>query len=225
MAGYNKEKKNKNRAKHDKGEQTIKKLQLEEKIINDPKDIATALNNYFVDSVKDLAWDSNPQVPLLLPMPLNTAAPVFNLCTLSQSQVDKVICGLNSSKAKDAFGMDVLFLKNQKDSLIAPLTSIINTSISEEIFPDPWKHSIITPIFKSGNPAITSNYRPISILPTVSKIMEKLVAEQIINHLNNSPFILNQMQFGFRNRNGYLLPPGKHKIKAGCGWRYWCRLY
>lgn len=124
MAGYNKEKKNKNRAEHDKGEQASKKLQLEEKIINDPKDIATALNNYFVDSVKDLARDSNPQVPLLLPMPLNTAAPVFNLCTLSQSQVDKVICGLNSSKAKDAFGMDVLFLKNQKDSLIAPLTPL-----------------------------------------------------------------------------------------------------
>ena len=45
---------------------------------------------------------------------------------------------------------------------------------------------------------MTSNYRPISILPIVSKVFEKLIAKQIINHLNNSSFPLHPMQFGFR---------------------------
>lgn len=154
-------------------------------------------------------------------MPLNTVTPIFNLCTVSQSQADKLICGLKSSKAKDAFGMDALFLKNQKDSLVAPLTTIINTSISEGVFPEPRKHAIITPIFKSGNPAEINNYRPISILPTVSKIMEQLVAEQIIHHLNNSPFILNRIRFGFSKHHStetavrFHLENIKSKLDAG----------
>ncbi len=61
-----------------------------------------------------------------------------------------------------------------------------------------WKSSVIVPIFKSGDPHSASNYRPISILPIVSKVAEKLMAAQITNYLNNSYFALHPMQFGFR---------------------------
>ena len=87
--------------------------------------------------------------------------------------------------------------------------------------PDPWKCSVITPVVKSGNPAIISNYRPIIILPAVSKVMEKLVAEQIIEHLNNSPYALNKMQFGFRKHHStetavcFFLENLKSKLDAG----------
>ena len=89
------------------------------------------------------------------------------------------------------------------------------------MFPRVWKSAIITAIFKSGDPANVSNYRPINILPVVSKLVEKCVAEQLIAHLNNSPFTLHSMQFGFRAKhstetaNCFLLENVKSKMDKG----------
>ena len=86
-----------------------------------------------------------------------------------------------------------------------------------------WKLAIITAIFKTGDPADMSNYRPISILPVVSKVVEKCVAEQLKAHINNSPFTLHSMQFGFRAKHStetadsFLLENVKSKMdKGGC---------
>lgn len=59
------------------------------------------------------------------------------------------------------------------------MTSIINKFISEGTFPNSWNSAAISSIYKSGDPASVSNYRPISILSAVSKVAEKLVAEQL----------------------------------------------
>ncbi len=88
--------------------------------------------------------------------------------------------------------------KELSESLVNPITKIINLSVSQGMFPCAWKSSVIVPIFKSGDPHSASNYRPISILPIVSKVAEKLMAAQITNYLNNSYFALHPMQFGFR---------------------------
>jgi hypothetical protein len=69
------------------------------------------------------------------------------------------------------------------------------------VLPRVWKSAIITAIFKSGDSADVSNYRPISILHVVSKVAEKCIAEQLIAHLNNSHFTLHSMQFGFRAKH------------------------
>ncbi len=89
-------------------------------------------------------------------------------------------------------------LKELSTTVTCPITKIINLSISQNMFPWMWKTAVIAPIFKSGDPHSMSNYRPISILPTVSKIAEKLIVKQIINHLNTTPYALHPMQFGFR---------------------------
>ena len=104
---------------------------------------------------------------------------------------------LNSSKAKDIYGLDTSFLKQYKDIFSDPLTTMINQSISEGIFPAALKPAIVTPIFKSGNKQDMNNYRQISILPAVSKVLEKTVAEQLTTHFD-SQSLLNPMQFGFR---------------------------
>uniref|UniRef100_A0A3P9HF32 Reverse transcriptase domain-containing protein n=1 Tax=Oryzias latipes TaxID=8090 RepID=A0A3P9HF32_ORYLA len=89
-------------------------------------------------------------------------------------------------------------LKDLCSSLTRPITKIINLSLSQKTFPSTWKPAIVSPIIKSGDLHSMSNYRPISILPTVSKIAEKLVAKQIINHLDTTLYSLHPMQFGFR---------------------------
>ena len=65
------------------------------------------------------------------------------------------------------------------------------------IFPDAFKKSKITPIFKKGESALLINYRPISLLPTISKIFEQIIHNQMYDHLNNNNLLAEQ-QYGFR---------------------------
>lgn len=75
---------------------------------------------------------------------------------------------------------------------------ICNQSLSEGIFPSQLKIAKITPVFKAGDRKIVSNYRPISILTALSKILEKIVVNQL-NHYLLCNSILNPQQFGFRS--------------------------
>ena len=82
--------------------------------------------------------------------------------------------------------------------VIAPsLTQIFNLSLSFSTFPQIWKNGRVTPIFKSGERSNMSNYRPITVLPTLSKIFERFVHTQIYNYLTENK-ILTSNQFGFR---------------------------
>lgn len=106
----------------------------------------------------------------------------------------------------------LFFKKTHKELIIGPLTQVINLAVMQGIFPCSWKYEVITLIHKSGNYVEISNYRPISILPVMSKVVEKLVAEQLITYLNNSAFCLHPMQFGYRKkyRNCKLFYAGKY---------------
>ena len=70
------------------------------------------------------------------------------------------------------------------------------------IFPDQLKIAIVTPIYKGKNsdPHWFSNYRPISLLPTISKIVEKAIHNQLYAYMNNNN-LLNDSQYGFRKNH------------------------
>ena len=84
-----------------------------------------------------------------------------------------------------------------KSVICYPLCSILNSSISSSVFPQPWKCASIKPLHKGGDRATPSNYHPISLLPACSKLLERCVNEQLTSHLhsNNLAFPL---QSGFR---------------------------
>jgi len=84
--------------------------------------------------------------------------------------------------------------------LVQPLTNIVNSSIKSGQFPDGWKNALVTPIFKSGDDKMSCNYRPISLLPALSKVLEKIVSEQLIHYLEINQY-LSPLQFGFRNNH------------------------
>ena len=75
--------------------------------------------------------------------------------------------------------------------IIAPhLCHIFNLSLNQGIVPPDWKLAKVTPIYKGkGKLSDPGNYRPISVVPTVAKLMEKLVKEQLVTHLNNDNLI------------------------------------
>ncbi len=87
-------------------------------------------------------------------------------------EVANTISGLKNSKAMDIYGIDTNFLKRHKETLLQPIAYLINQSLRQSIVPSAWKMALVTPIFKSGERSDMANYRPISILPVVSKIVE-----------------------------------------------------
>lgn len=113
-----------------------------------------------------------------------------------------------------------MLLKKYKEDFAEPIAHIINQSFRECVFPSSCKTAIVTPIFKSGNRKDIKNYRPISILPAVSKVIEKIVAEQLIEHLDNGN-MLHPMQFRFRPKHStdtaccYFLEVIKSSLEKG----------
>ena len=84
-------------------------------------------------------------------------------------------------------------------SIIGPsLTKIFNSCTETETFPDEWKIAKVTPIFKKGSKSDLNNYRPISVLPIVSKLFEKITYQQLYNYLDKNK-LLNTYQSGFRS--------------------------
>ena len=114
----------------------------------------------------------------------------------------EIISIIKSLKAKDSFGFDEVsskLLKICAGYISSPLTYICNKAISTGIFPDCLKYSIIKPMYKKGDRSDLANYRPISMLTSFSKVLEKALCKRLMEHIDNNN-ILNDHQFGFRKR-------------------------
>ena len=111
---------------------------------------------------------------------------------------------LSNLKVSKATGMDNLPAKILKISsyLIAPsLTAIFNMSLKSGIYIDEWEMAWVIPIYKFENRSKCENYRPISILPIISKVFEREVINQIYKYLNENSLI-SKFQSGFRPKYG-----------------------
>ena len=121
----------------------------------------------------------------------------FTFQSVSQPEVDHL---LKTIKCNNATGLDNLppfLLKDSAGNLSAPLAHLINLSFKTGIFPADWKKAKIIPIHKSGPSSNMDNYRPICILPVVSKIIEKAIHLQLVKFLDQNS-LLSEFQFGFR---------------------------
>ena len=104
---------------------------------------------------------------------------------------------LDVTKAKGPDKISNALLRNLPDSIPKSLHLLFNLIANKGVFPTKWKISEIVPIFKDGNKQLASNYRPISILSTVSKLLEKLIYNKLVPTLTNT---LSNTQQGFRRR-------------------------
>ena len=77
------------------------------------------------------------------------------------------------------------------------LAYILNPSILQSTFPTEWKVARVTPIYKNGTRSLPENYRPISVLPAVSKLMERFIYDEFYDYLKINE-LLSPNQFGFR---------------------------
>ena len=121
----------------------------------------------------------------------------FSCRPVSVTLVYNLLVKLPTSKAT---GLDNIAAKvlQMAAPVVAPsLTAIFNMSIDTQQFPSKWKTAKVIPLFKKGQRSLLDNYRPISILPVVSKLMERILYDQIYEYFDQQN-LFSKHQFGFR---------------------------
>ena len=121
----------------------------------------------------------------------------FKFKTVTVQQVCKLLESLKRKKASGLDDIPAYLLKDCANVIAKPLTHIINSSLTTGVFPTDWKLSKLIPIPKSKPYNRIENYRPISVIPAISKVIEKLVYRQLSTYLENNN-LLDESQFGFR---------------------------
>ena len=116
----------------------------------------------------------------------------FNFQLVTEAEVEKITKFLPSNKVPDIDKVGAKILKNSLLVTLLILTNILNNSFAACAFPRAWKISEVTPILKSGDFYDQSNTRPISLLPILSKVCEKLAYKQFVNYLNCNSKIAKQ---------------------------------
>ncbi|PJE77813.1 hypothetical protein CI610_03257 [invertebrate metagenome] len=103
--------------------------------------------------------------------------------------------------AKKAFGPDLInprLIKEAAEVLSYPLQTLFNHSLSTYKFPSQWKRANVTPVHKKDDPSVLGNYRPISLLSIIGKMMERCIYKYVYNYLTDKS-LLSSCQSGFRS--------------------------
>ena len=182
--------------------ETIDKLRINNITEHRGEVIAEELAKYFANVGKTYADRINPpkrsETDYLNQIPMNLST--IYLTPVSSTEIEKILKAL---QPKTSYGTDCISNKLLKEIgafVVEPLQLIFNKSLELGVFPDRMKIAKVIPLFKSKSRELASNYRPISLLLTLSKILEKIMYTRVYNFLDQT----NQLyisQYGFRKRH------------------------
>ena len=152
------------------------------------KDIPDAMNNYFCSVGKDLADEISPVANPLLSgdLEMNKTKAKFHFRTTEVQEIRDAFAKVKTAKSFGIGNISSYFLKLALTFIENSLAFMFNTSIETSMFPDSWKIARVTLIYKNGDRADKSNYRPISVLPVISRLFEKLVTIQVYKHMEDN---------------------------------------
>ena len=177
---------------------TVDKIKVDGKIVSDPSLIANEFNSFFTRvgrNIADAVEPTSREPTDYIPTP-SVPTPPLRLDSISQHQIVDIITAMDSKSSTDANGISMKILKHIKYQISEPLSHLFTLSVATGVFPDKLKVSKTIPIFKAGEHTCCDNYRPISLLSSISKILEKVVAINLVNHLEINNLLYNN-QYGF----------------------------
>lgn len=154
-------------------------------------------NDYFTNIAEQLLGKGHYTIDDVQNQPKVRDDVVFDFGEVTINEVRDVMGSLKNKDSKDISGLSVRIIKVIRELIIVPLTKLINLIFRERIFPNCLKEALVIPIFKKGSRDQVSNYRPISLLPVFSKIVEKCMAMKMAAYLGENT-LLSERQFGFR---------------------------
>lgn len=174
-------------------------IELDNGLIIDNKcDMPDALNHYYVDSVSEIIShiDKNGCNFPIIPKASNVRLQKFK--PIDVDSLREIIFSMPNKGSSDE--IDAVFLRNCFVSVAMPLLNIVNTSLETNIVPANLKISVVTPIPKVSNAGKAAELRPINMLSTVEKVLERVVYGQLIQFLEGNN-LLSSVQSGFRERH------------------------
>ena len=152
------------------------------------------MNDFFIDKIKRL----RQRIPMdeLDPLDYMRAAmsgrsSSFKLKPLNLNEVEKIIKNLKNSTATGIDFIDTRTLKLGVTVLAPAIQHIINLSIETSVFPNIWKVHKVTPLLKNADcdKLLPKSYRPVALLPVISKVLEKAVFSQLVDYLEHNKLI------------------------------------
>ena len=165
--------------------------------IDEPKEVSNTFNNFFVN----IGPKTEKEIPYSFKSPTsylkNRIDTNFFIAHTSEDEILKIILSLDDNKSSGPSSIPIKLLKIAAPYVITPLSDIVNHSFLTGVFPSAIKIAKVVPIHKAGSTQDVNNYRPISLLSTFSKIIEKIVHERLYLFLiqNN---VIYKSQFGFQ---------------------------
>lgn len=149
------------------------------------------INNFFIDSIQkpNLTFSHNTKT--------NSNTPnLFKFSTVSENEITVIISSIKTP-AMGADNINIKMINLCCPYIIPYITDIINFGIENNVVPNCWKQAIVIPTPKCDQPSQLKDLRPISILPTMSKVFERVLQKQIVDFINKNS-VLPPVQSGFR---------------------------
>ena len=151
---------------------------------------AQIFNDYFI--LQCTILDTGIEIPCDLPAKMSQLSEF----AISEEKILKIIRNLNSNKAHGWDGISVRMIKIYDVSLIVKLKLSFENCLHQRIFPEPWKQANVVSVHKKNEKNLKENYRPSSLLPIFSKILEKLIYDSLYSYLIKE-MLLNPYQSEF----------------------------
>lgn len=173
-----------------------------DEIIFDSDSVASKFNTFFcnipsklVQKLKNRNFDTQKLSHFYKVMNVKTNS--FSFTIVTEEEVLKILSSLNISKSTGCDNISAKFVKDGRSIIVSLLAYVINLSLRTGVVPSDFKMARVIPLFKKGNRNTESNYRPVSILPVLSKVFEKIVYIQFYSYLCDHNLIY-KFQSGFR---------------------------
>ena len=180
----------------------VTKLLCNKNLITDSSEICNAFNAHFVTAgqrvqnsiIKGSSADVNECETV------DYIRESMTLPCVTEGQICKIVQNMKSKNSSGLDGISNTLLKQIISVIKMPLCVIFNKSLSSGIFPDLMKIAKVLPLHKIGTVTNPDNYRPISLLPVISKVLEKIIYNATVSHLDAHD-ILYSRQYGFRRNH------------------------
>ncbi len=175
-----------------------------EKVITDKFEITNKFNTFFFTNIGINLFDQiiMPPNKTFQNYLTNKHNHNFQFKNINEEVITNIIDKLSPKTSCEFDGISSKLLKTIKITSINPITQIINKMLNSGIFPDKLKIVKIIPIYKKEYETLFTNYRPISLLPAISKIFEKVIFKQLYLFYQEKK-LLYEAQYGFRTEHSF----------------------
>ena len=174
----------------------IREIIFDNGTVDDPVLLPDKVNKFYVESIDTIVGSINSRTNAYSMNDISSSPIIFDTFQLiTHETLKEIVFSLKNKSSPDEIHIQTL--KNIYNSIECPLLNLINSSLEQGVFPQRLKLSTIIPVQKKDNLLEASNFRPINVLFSIEKVLEKIVYQQLLNFINREK-ILSVKQSGFR---------------------------